>query len=159
MKKTFAALLTGVLLLGLLAGCGNTTQPAAELDLTAVEAALEKAEVYSDILNPAFDDMETVAMLYSLDAADIQSCIVRCSTGATAEEMALFQAKDEAAAQRIEAAMAARVETQKTAFENYVPEEIPKLEQAKILRSGVYVAYVTAADAEAAGTTLNGFFA
>lgn len=152
-------LLTSILLLGLfLTGCNNSTQSAIELDLADMEASLENAKIYSDILNPAFDDMETVAMLYNLDVTDIQACIVRCSTGATAEEMALFQATDEAAALRIETAMAARVETQKTAFENYVPEEIPKLEQAQILRSGVYVAYVTATDNDAASTALNKFF-
>lgn len=158
MRRKIPVFLAAALLLGLLACCGSQEAKPAEMDLAAVAAALEAGEVYSDILNPPFEDIETVTMLYGLEAADIANCIVRCSTGATAEEMALFQSIDEAAAQRIETAMKARIDTQKSAFENYVPEEIPKLEQAQVLRSGVYVAYVTAADAGAVASILDQYF-
>ncbi len=52
--------------------------------------------------------------------------------GATAEEIAVFKAKDEKAADRIYQAMQKRVEEQKTAFENYQPAEMKKLQDPLI---------------------------
>ena len=43
------------------------------------------------------------------------------SSGATAEEIAVFEAKDDAAAERLLAAAKERVEAQKTAFEDMHP--------------------------------------
>ena len=144
-------------LLAALTGCGGADRSKA-VDLIALAADLTGSGVYSDILNPPFEDAEVVATLYDLAPTDVTTGIVRCSTGATAEELALFQAADEDAAARIEMAMQTRVQRQIAAFARYVPEEVPKLEQALVQRSGVYVALVVAAQSDGADKILYNYF-
>ena len=72
------------------------------------------------------------------------------SSGATAEEIAVFEAKDDAAAERLLAAAKERVEVQKTAFEDYAPAEMTKLNNAVVERSGKIVALCIADDSSVA---------
>lgn len=58
------------------------------------------------------------------------------SGGATAEEIACFEAKDEDGAAKIKEAFETRVEKQKDAFKDYVPEELDKLGSAVIVTKG-----------------------
>ena len=58
------------------------------------------------------------------------------SGGATAEEIACFEAKDADGAAKIKECFEKRVEDQKKAFENYVPEELDKLGSAVIVTKG-----------------------
>lgn len=70
-------------------------------------------------------------------------------TGATAEELAVFETKDADAAaalvQKLEARNADRIES----YSSYIPEEVPKLENAVILSGGRYVVLCVAKDASA----------
>ena len=61
------------------------------------------------------------------------------SGGMTAEEIACFEAKDEASASEIKKALEARIESQKAAFENYQPKEMTKLGDPVLTVSGKYV--------------------
>ena len=74
------------------------------------------------------------------------TCAVYFGTGATAEEIAVVKCTGNDEADKAEAAFNARVESQISAYENYVPSEVPKLENAIVRRSGVYAVYVTAND-------------
>lgn len=62
----------------------------------------------------------------------------------------MFEAKDDAAAERLLAAAKERVEAQKTAFEDYAPAEMTKLNNAVVERSGKIVALCIADDSSAA---------
>lgn len=95
---------------------------------------IEKAE-FEDELN-AVDDT-TIKKLYNID--DYVKASVYLSSGATAEEIAVFEfdSKD-TAADGLKKAQA-RIEEQKTDFESYIPKEIPKLDSAVVKQSGKYV--------------------
>lgn len=154
MKKTSAALLA--LCLSLLALCACTSGgEQADFSLEDCSRELLGSDAFTDLLSPI--ETETAAMLYGFDASLLAEAQVYCSTGATAEEIALFKANDESGAADIEAACNARVEAQKESYSNYVPEEVPKLEKAIVRRSGVYVVYVTANDSDEAGSILDGY--
>ena len=58
------------------------------------------------------------------------------SGGATAEEIACFEANDADGAAKIKEAFEKRVEKQKEAFKDYVPEELDKLGSAVIVTKG-----------------------
>lgn len=152
MKKTFAAVLALCLLL-CAAACGE--KAAADFSLEDCSRALLASDAFTDLLSPI--TAETAAGLYSIDASKLSEAQVYCSTGATAEEIALFKAADEAAAKEIKAACETRIASQKESYESYVPEEVPKLEKAIVRMSGVYVVYVTAADPAAAESILDGY--
>ena len=62
----------------------------------------------------------------------------------------MFKAKDEQAADRIYQAMQKRVEEQKTAFENYQPAEMKKLQDPLIKKQGVMVVLCVSDDTSAA---------
>ena len=51
------------------------------------------------------------------------------SGGATAEEIACFEAKDSDSAAKIKTALENRIDSQKKAFENYQPQEMTKAQQ------------------------------
>ena len=159
MKKNIrftAIILVIVLACGILTACGGgDTKKAADFDIGVMTDELLDSSAFSDILNPIPSD--TAMMLYSLTSDQVAECSVCCSTGATAEEIAVFKATSEDAAQKIEAAMKTRVDNQNQAFVSYVPEEIPKLDKAIIVRNGLYVAYVVANDDAAAKTIVEKF--
>uniref|UniRef100_UPI0040294495 DUF4358 domain-containing protein n=1 Tax=Ruminococcus bicirculans (ex Wegman et al. 2014) TaxID=1160721 RepID=UPI0040294495 len=57
----------------------------------------------------------------------------------TAEEIACLDAHDADRAQAIADTLTARVESQKKVFENYVPEEMTKLNDPVLVTNGNYV--------------------
>ena len=88
-------------------------------------------------------DVDIAVSLFNLTENEVllEDSTVICSTGATAEEIAVFTACD-GAVEQVVAACESRVEAQKIGFENYVPKELEKLEDAVIRKEGNKVIFV-----------------
>lgn len=82
-------------------------------------------------------DEKTVESLYNINYAVSQ--VVYISSGATAEEVAVFELKDVKDASKALDAARQRIEVLKQGFETYIPEEIPKLDNAIVKKAGRYV--------------------
>lgn len=88
---------TGALLLGLLlvlTGCGKNE--AKDVDPSVLADTLRNAITFQDELEAV--DAAAMGRMYEVDEADIEAFKVYTGTGATAEEIAVFKAKDEQAA-------------------------------------------------------------
>ncbi len=153
MKKLLILSLALLLLLCALVGCGG--QKSAQFDPQEAADALLAAEAFSDILSPI--QPAIAAMLYKIPPESIDACSVYCSTGATAEEIAVFRCVDEASAAALKQAAQQRLQEQKAAYESYAPLEIPKLDNALLRASGVYVVCVVAEDYDAVRPILDKF--
>lgn len=77
---------------------------------------------------------------YELDTSKIQSAALYMGSGATAEEIAVFEAVNEDYAKVIETLAKDRIERKKKDFENYIPAEMTKLNSPVIVRKGNVVA-------------------
>lgn len=143
-KMHMGALLLGLLLV--LAGCGK--QEAKEVEPSVLADTLNSTLTFQDEMTSV--DTAAVVRLYGIDEADMAAYKVYTSTGATAEEIAVFKAKDEEAADRIYQAMQTRVENQKTAYESYNPNEMKKLQDPFIRKQGVMVVLCISDDTPAA---------
>lgn len=121
--KRFAVILVLLLLVGAV-GCGR--EAALNLDVEACAQALYEAVAFEDALTPVSDEM--AAVLYQIDEKDVAAQKVFVSTGATAEEIAVFAAVDKEAAARVKEAVLQRVAEQEKAFRDYLPAELPKLQ-------------------------------
>ena len=126
MKKTVAFLLAIVCLAALLTGCGGskkTMEPRAFVDDVLANAN------FTDSLNQLSDDV--VAQYYGVDSADYTSAIAYGGTAATAEQIAVFEAKDSAAAERILSALQTFVAEKVEAYKSYGPAAAMSLENAR----------------------------
>ncbi len=139
-----AACALAAALLLLSAGCAERAKTAKAVDVTAVADGIAKAVKFKDQMSPV--DQKRAVELYGLDAADVVKARVYESTGATAEEVAAFEAKDDSAAAKVRQAASQRVEDQKAAFQGYQPKEMAKLKTPLLLQSGRYVVLVVADD-------------
>ena len=141
MKKEL--LLLGVMLLTLLAGgCGAKGQTADVGQLT--EELLTKVD-FEDELTELGADM--IPNLYGVEGAVEQR--VYMSSGATAEEIAVFLFATEEEAQAGQEALEQRLESRKVDFANYMPDEAARLDNAVLERSGCCVALCVSAGDEA----------
>ena len=141
-KRTAAAILA-ISLIFALSACGQEKAP--ELNIDEFGEELYSAGTFGETLY-ALD--ESVAQgIYGINADT--RCWVRAGTGATAEELAVFEAKDADAAaalvEKLQAQNADRIEN----YADYIPAEVPKLENAVILSGGRYVVLCVATDASA----------
>jgi hypothetical protein len=137
-------------------GCGS--QPENDIILNVEECAdtLLEAIDFQDTLTALEEQM--IAAIYRISAEDIIKQKVYVSTGATAEEIAVFEATDADAAQRVEAAVWDRVAGQKVGFEDYLPAELPKLEDPFLLVKGRYVIFCVSDHKETVKAELKKFF-
>ena len=88
-----------------------------------------------------------VANIYNLDEEKLAEKTVRTSaTRATAEEVSVFKVKDAADVGMVQDAINERIEDQKIAYENYVPAEMAKINNAAVYTNGSYVILVMADD-------------
>lgn len=150
-RKLMAAVLAAALALTGLTACGDSdsssaadksSQTASEADKTIdVNAAADrfKNEIkWVDTLNVLEDDM--VEKITGVKADLYNSARIYVGAGgATAEEIAVFEAKDITAADNIKKAYEERIEAQKKAFENYVPGELVKLNDPLLTTAKNYV--------------------
>ena len=145
MKKTVAFLLAIVYLAALLTGCGGskkTMEPRAFVDDVLANAN------FTDSLNQLSDDV--VAQYYGVDSADYTSAIAYGGTAATAEQIAVFEAKDSAAAERILSALQTFVAEKIEAYKSYGPAAAMSLENAPVKIIGNCVVAVVCADSDSA---------
>ena len=145
MKKTVAFLLAIVCLAALLTGCGGskkTMEPRAFVDDVLANAN------FTDSLNQLSDDV--VAQYYGVDSADYTSAIAYGGTAATAEQIAVFEAKDSAAAERILSALQTFVAEKVEAYKSYGPAAAMSLENAPVKIIGYCVVAVVCADSDSA---------
>lgn len=109
-----------------------------KLDTVSVgENILDKIE-FKDSLAKVADSI--LISNYKIDASQVCSGALYLGGGATAEEIAVFEAKSESAANKIEKLAKDRVERKKDDFRNYIPAEMTKLNNPVIVRKGKVVA-------------------
>ncbi len=154
-KKLFAAALAVLMVLAL-AGCsGGEKEKTVEIGDLAQK--IVDGLTWKDELMQVTSD-SVLTNYYFVDMADVSYwALYRSSSGATAEEVAVFEAADADAAARVKDAVNTRVDDLKFAFENYVPAELPKIENAVVYTVGNYVVLVTNDDDAAALELVKGF--
>ena len=138
-KKIFVLLCCVFLLL--LGGCGAKE---VKLDVAATADKLASEVAFKDQLSPLND--KAAFKLFGLDDSTVVSQKVYAGTGATAEEIGVWECKDENAAKTVQSAAEQRVKDQTQAFANYVPGELTKLKSPFIKTYGKYVVYVCCDD-------------
>lgn len=148
-KRALGLALAILLAVGLTA-CGDRGEKGFDPETTP--KALMDAGAFSEEL----EELEEVILLrlYELDESKVASSAGFASTGLTAEEVAVFEMTDEAAAKDAEALLQAHLEYQKESNVDYRPKEMPKLDKAVIQRRGRTLLFLVAADYEAAEKVL-----
>lgn len=140
MKKTIALALCALLALTALAGCGQAAEAEVQLDELAFK--IKDSVEFSEELYLL--DEGIARQLYGV-GEDAQ-CVAWAGAGATAEELAVFELPDEAAAGALLDALRARNAEREESYAGYLPDEVPKLQNTLLLSSGRYVLLCTAPD-------------
>ena len=150
-------LLLPVLVCLALCACGEKAPARQALPAPdALTAELLGSGAFTEELEAA--ETEVSLLLYGLaeeDAPGLRCCF---SSGGTTEELAVFPCADDAAAQTVLDACAARLDLQKRIFSAYAPKEVEKLDHALLLRRDNTVVLCVAADQAKAKAVLDKYF-
>lgn len=152
-KKLCVALAMATISCAALASCGDKDESSNDsannananvsvsdtVDVTAVADKLQSDITYVDTLTELNSDM--IKKLFGLEeGTDYKAGKVYVgSGGATAEEIACFEANDADGAAKIKTALEERIDAQRTAFENYQPQEMDKLNNPVLVARDNYV--------------------
>ncbi len=152
MKKWIQGITAGIFACAVLASCGTESENV-QVDINALAEALDTGITYQDPLEKLDDDM--VGMLYSVDGL-VDASVVYMGSGATAEEIAVFDCVDaDTAKNKVKPIVEDHVKSQIEAFENYVPEEVSKLNEAVVRQTGEYVVLSVSNDPDGANKILD----
>jgi len=153
MKKKILGI--AVALLIFMTGC-SSSKDVKDVDVQSVADELISTIQFQDQMSEL--NQKTAVNIFGIDSDDIVKAAVYESTGATAEEVAAFESKDEQAAQRVKKKAEERIETQKSGFQDYVPTEMEKLKDPVLEQYGKYVILCVSNDNTTAKQTIDGFF-
>lgn len=132
----------------LLCGC---TRNAAEVNIPVSDISSKLIDELTWVDSLRQIDDSVIDKFYGFDTSKLEAYEVYVSdSGSTAEEIAVVKMSDSSVKSDVTAAMEKRVEKQKKQFENYMPEEMFKLENALISEQGNYVILVVADEFEQA---------
>ncbi len=133
--SVLTVILAVIAMLGMLTGCTDDEKKPVVLDIEAVADELLSGVKFDDTL--AKLDSEAVKYLYG--TGDDISAAVYVGSGATAEEIAVFEAPDDKACEKLFATVKKHIADQTESYRNYVPAEVARLENALIVKEGRYI--------------------
>ncbi len=143
--KRIVCILAVVVLL--FTGCG--AKPAkVSIDAVSLADTLSQNIAFEDSMSVL--EQEIMLDIFGIDGALVKNQKVYVSTGATAEEIAVFESHDKESANEIYKALSKRIEDQKLAFENYVPKELAKLSDAVLQQRENYIILCISNDSQTA---------
>lgn len=150
--KKLAVCLLAVALMMCLAACGGGKQ----LDIQALGADLAACGAFTEDMTQYAAASGVAEGLYQFQDGDVTDSVLYYN-GSTGEELMAAHAKDKDAAGRVAELCRARVENQIAVLQSYVPEAVPRLENAIVQTEGSTVIFVVAQDAAAAQTVIDGY--
>lgn len=145
MKKTafvFALLLALTLALS---GCGTAPQKPQATCQQIVEA-LQAAADFQPLTAMTDKYIEKYLLVEGDQLA--QAVMLQDATRATPEMILALAAADEKSADAVQQAVQDFLEEQRTAYRDYQPDEMPKLEKARVQRKGTVIVLAVSPDAE-----------
>lgn len=116
----------------------GAAQTGKTLDVEAAAKALLDGADFDDPPTELREKLLT-AQYVGLDTADVVSWKVYVSGASTADEVAVFEATDAEAAQRIKAVIDTRLASLIEQYSGYGPTKVPKLENPLLVVEGNYV--------------------
>lgn len=142
MKKT-AFILAVVIMISLFSACGGSG--AKDPGFETVANGISAASGLSGLIEV---DANYIANMLKLGEGDYAECKVMLSnTGTSIDEYGVFRGSDEEQAKAIETALNDYLQFRLSVWmEEYLPEELPKLQNAKVTAEGCYVMYAIVSD-------------
>ena len=156
LKKFFAAAAAVLAPVILLTGCGNNGggntntdggagTPAPDVEpAVIVSAVLDEIPITSGVEKSKAD----IPDFYSdIDVSQVESAaFVICASGAYPDELAVMKCADSAAAGAVKSAFEKRLSAQSELYSTYTPDEMYKLESAKVYTVGNYAVFLAVSD-------------
>lgn len=131
MKKTVTVFIAIVMALAFF-GCTKNETKIYDADKVA-EALNDKLE-FGEILEKSTAD--AAYSVYGIDPALCSKAALYIGSGATADEVAVFNCVDEAAFEAVYDAVEERLHYLHEGYSSYGPEEVPKIESVAIMTKG-----------------------
>lgn len=137
MKKTVSLSLVCALALCLLAACGSE---AAEPEFGDVTAAIDSAVDTSSMTEA---DASYIQGMFGLREGDYEACrVLLTGVGTNIDEIGLFKGADTSQAEQLKTAVTDYLQLRLNSWmPEYLPDEFPKLQNAKLWSEGTYVMY------------------
>lgn len=148
MKKFLAlavALLISVMSLCACSDKGETVTPAVSDILTQMEQNVTIPNA------TRIDDTDNIYTMYDLDASMIAEIgMIKSGNGANADEIIVVKVNDKANLSKVQDAFTQRLQVMTDLFENYTPEDMPKIENAACITSSDYIMLAVCEDPDSA---------
>ncbi len=142
MKKAITLMVLAMVLM--VAGCSKKSETTTVNIENLANELMENVQ-FEDELSQVDSDM--VEKLYNINNAS--SSYVYIGSGATAEEIAVFEFKDEESAKQGLDKANTRISEQKDSYATYIPEEVQRLDNAIVKQSGRYLVVCVSDDSKA----------
>lgn len=144
------------LIVSSLAGCGKdkddeTVSPDVRTLADMLVAGLEFEDSVSEV------SVDTAIKYYGISDGEVQDSVSYISTGATSEELSVFEAVTDSDAQNILAAMKSRRDSQIQVYLDYKPDEVNRLDNAVLYAHGRFVVYAVSDDSDKAHSIISGY--
>lgn len=127
--KKITIFLTALALLFAFAGC--TKDEAKNYEADAVADALNAGLTFGEALEKSTAD--AAYSIYGIDPSLCTNAAVYVGSGATADEIAVFNCTDTAAAETVLTAVNARIDYLREGYSDYGPDQVPKIESAFLI--------------------------
>lgn len=158
LKREMAFLCIIACLAFLMSGCsgqGGESGVTKDIDLDAVCESLIKELDYPEMA----DVSERYDTYYSVPDNTVKECrLFVCSSGAYPDELAVFVLNRSDDKEKLKTAINARKDYLLETWEDYKPEEVPKIENAKFLEYSGYCFYLISDNTGKASEILSQYF-
>lgn len=152
MKKS-TLIVTALFIISIIAGCASKP---VNINIDTVADKLKASVKYDEELQKI--DAKTACNIYDISDSDVVKQDVYIGSGATVDEISVWQAKDESSAKAVKDKVLARVASQKDGYQDYKPEELPKLDTPVIASKGCYVVLCITKDTKDAQKIVDSYF-
>ncbi len=155
-RKPFVVILILITFCFALVGCGSEKSAKQWEDFTDPLATdLIQKGVFDDEL--AEIDDQLFYSMYGIESTLLKEYKVFMSSGGSADEIGIFFCNSDDDAIAVEDMVKVRLKDQISVMENYIPDEVIKLQEAALVRTGPYVVLCVSADSDKAKEIINSY--
>lgn len=127
--KKISAIIAAIAILFSFGGCVN--EKAGSFDANAAADALNSGLSFGEALEKSTAD--AAYSIYGIEPSLCTNAAIYVGSGATADEVAVFNCVDADAAKTVLESVKSRVEYLKEGYSSYGPDQVPKIESAAIV--------------------------